>query len=753
MNQTLPPAQEHDPGDPEWLRQMRGHEDTPDWLRELIRSNQPEPEPPAAAGPAPDLAAAMAGVDAQEAASRELEHAADALEPSEELPEPEEADAQAAPSWLLDREEDDLEWLNIGEAQEPLAEGDETERDIPDWLQRMSPAAEAEVQEKSGAAQSAPPLAMEDQDLPDWLRDLSLAGEAEAAQEEELPDWLSELHQAPETDQEGERVEAVELPTAEEAEDEYEDEDEIPDWLMDLAEAPEGEPQGEVVAGPPQRQAPPEGMRPEEKAVQAPSAEAEPPPEAEPEAEQIAERPSDLDVPPLAEKEELPDWLVDMAEQELPEVPEAPPELEEGEPPSGPALPTIEDILGAAEAEEQPEIAEWLYTSEEPPAEEPILAFAEGELLQEEMPEWVDELRIAESEAAEQEPSVETSGPLAGLRGLINPDPLFGLTYKAAYSATPPVPDVVQEEARLLRQSLAAPTKRPDIAPVSPGLAALEGLGRWLIYAALLAAICVAMFVPAVQELIQTPRTVETEAFYRAVNGLPQGSEVLLLVDYDASHDGELTPQARAILWHLLNRDLGVIAVSHTPQGAAIVEDLIRAGTLRLPEETYVSGQDYLNLGYLPPHPASLQAFMASPLAGGTLWGAAQTEAAQTPLGQRAARFEDYELIIIVSSDQEHVRWWVEQAATRTSQARIVAGVSASVATYLLPYLAGAEGGQIAGLLVGLAGAAEYERLADAQFWPNARENLILLGSAQLLLAVIVLASGIRSVVGRSRGT
>jgi hypothetical protein len=726
MNQTLPPAQEREPGDPEWLRQMRGHEDTPDWLRELIRSSQPEPGP-----------------------------LAEPLEPSEELPEPEEAHVQGVPSLPLDREEDDLEWLAAQEEQEPLAAEDEIDRDIPDWLRRISPAAEAEAQEEFGAAASTPPLAIEDQDIPDWLRDLSPAGEAEAAEEEELPDWLSELGQAPEVELEVEQVEAVEGPPAAEITDEGADEGEGPEWLMELAEPHEGEPEEVVATVPSQPEAPTEEPGAEEEAVPAPVE------EVEPEAKQIAELLPDIGEVLLAEEEELPDWLVDMAEQELPEVPEellevpeAPPEPQEGEPPSGPALPTIEEILGEAEAEEQPEVAEWLYTSEEePPPAEPILEFAEGELLPEEMPEWVDELRIAGPEAAEEESPVETSGPLAGLRGLINPDPLFGLTYKAAYSATPPVPDAVQEEARLLRQSLAAPTRRPEIATVLPGRAALEGLGRWSIYAALLVAICAAMFVPAFQELIQPIRTAETDAFYRAVNGLPQGSEVLLLVDYDASHDGELTPQARAILWHLLSRDLGVIAVSHTLQGAAIVEDLIQAGPIGLSGEAYVSGQHYLNLGYLPPHPASLQAFMANPLAGGALWSAAQTDAAQTPLGQRAARFEDYELIVMVSSDQDHVRWWVEQAATRTSRARIVAGVSASAATYLLPYLAGAEGGQIEGLLVGLPGAAEYERRADIPLWPNARENLVLLGVAQLLLAAIVLASGIRSVVGRSKGT
>ena len=37
----------------------------------------------------------------------------------------------------------------------------------------------------------------------------------------------------------------------------------------------------------------------------------------------------------------------------------------------------------------------------------------------------------------------------------------------------------------------------------------------------------------------------------------------------------------RVILWHLLNRDVGVIAVSHTPQGAAILEDVLPAAATK----------------------------------------------------------------------------------------------------------------------------------------------------------------------------
>jgi hypothetical protein len=278
----------------------------------------------------------------------------------------------------------------------------------------------------------------------------------------------------------------------------------------------------------------------------------------------------------------------------------------------------------------------------------------------------------------------------------------------------------------------------------------MQDLGRWFLFALLVIAVCVAVFVPELQTLIQPVKTLEAKSFYNAITGLPQTSNVLVVVDYDASHDGELTPQMRAILWHLLQRGLGVVTVSHTPQGAAIVEDALQSESLRSQGEVYVSGEHYLNLGYLPAHPASMQTFMANPLGGVALWGRAELDPAQTALGQRVTQFEDISLVVLVSSHQDHVRWWIEQAGVRPVQ--LVASVSASIGPRVLPYYNVAGDGQLEGMVVGLAGAAEYERLIDASFWPSARENFVLQASAQILLAVVVLVSGISVIAGRGKG-
>jgi len=311
------------------------------------------------------------------------------------------------------------------------------------------------------------------------------------------------------------------------------------------------------------------------------------------------------------------------------------------------------------------------------------------------------------------------------------------------------VPEAHLAQARLLEEIVTAPVGRPITVSRSTGKEIAASLGQWLIYLLLVSAMVIVAFVPDLQELVRPPSQPEAKAFHNVVQGLAPGSDVLLVFDYDASLDGELTPQARVIAWHLLNKDLGLVAVSLTPQGAAIAQDIIASDTPRLADPTRrVAGTDYVNLGYLPPHPASLHAFMRSPLDGTVPWAVGTLDAADTALGQGVQRFDDLDLIVVISGNQEHVRWWIEQVGSQ-KPVRILAGVSASIAPYLQPYVGQAGSGQLDGMLVGLAGAAEYERLSGASFTPNARQNLTLQGYAQLVLAGVILFGGVLGIVKR----
>ena len=467
---------------------------------------------------------------------------------------------------------------------------------------------------------------------------------------------------------------------------------------------------------------------------------------------------------PLAERSAretgVTEWLRSLDDEPVPDeiIPEEPPPEEEVVPDwfeeidlAQPTLPSS----SLAEDDGAVEIPDWLQESpaeevfgsllpEELPALEPgepgwLEGLAgEEELVAGEPPAWVAELRPKESEVEEDVP-VETSGPLVGLKGLLNPEPVLGILPKSTYKPLPPIPESHHSEAKRIEQLLSTPAGRSVAVSESPGREIMATLGRWVLYGMLVVVICAAAFLPPeVQDLIQPPETSETKAFYNLVESLPARSKVLLVFDYDASLDGELTPQARVIAWHLLYKNLDVAVLGLTPQGSAISRDLGQ-------DMKSLAGGTFVNLGYLPPHPASVQTFVDNPAAGATLF--AETNGSDRPGAEAPFRdLNDLALIITVSGTQEHVRWWIEQVGSRR-QIDIVAGVSAAIAPYLQPYYGDMSSGQLKGMLVGLSGAAQYEKLSGALFSPNARENFVLQGYAQLLFVAVVILGGANSLL------
>jgi hypothetical protein len=809
MNENPPPIEEPVPEDrdeqtpgassePEWLRDLSGDEDAPDWLRRMFDDD---------GGASRDTSLdTLADAPSSEASTGEPA-VPPASEERESEPSPE--DAPSSPRVQSDPDRpstDDLrQWFRSTDG-EPGPPADK--EDLPEWLQALD-ATEEEPEASTAAAPPAPeePTAVErasdlppappaadagdDDEIPDWLRELDeVSDRAEPIEpapepsspqalpgEAPMPDWLASLEEAsPEAEDAGaSEAEADRSPAPLAADAEAGD---LPDWLKEMTEEVAGsspETDQEVLE---ELGAPAEVSALEERAAEEPTAlvEAEAHEEAVEQGAEPAPLP-DLELEPEPVQAETP-MTDDVASAEVEaaaEVEPAAPETrieEADQEPQGPDLwlaerdQTLSDESSVLEEED--ELPDWLVEAEqEPEPEESVLGLlGEEPLAAAETPDWMQDLqaeREGEESAppgqppAEDELEVETSGPLAGLSGLLSPQLVAGMPVRSEYkpaSAPPPEHPVLAER---VREMLSEPPTRPELPVVPSSRAVMRALGRWLIYLALIAVIVAGMFVSALQEFVVAPDTSAGHDFYATVGALPAGGEVLLVVDYDAAHDGELTPLTRVLLWHLVNSDQRVVVVSHTPQGGALVQDLLDSRTLWANGMAPQVGEQVLNLGYLPPHPTSMQAFLADPVGGAAMWGQAG-RAADTALGQEIAGFGDLDLIVLVSASQEHTRWWIEQlASAQVGSSPILAGVSASVAPTLLPYYSQPAGSRLAGMLVGLAGAAEYEGLSDARFSPNARQNMILQGSAQMLLAAIVLVSGISLLVrgalaGKGRG-
>src|SRR6185295_15589568 len=70
-----------------------------------------------------------------------------------------------------------------------------------------------------------------------------------------------------------------------------------------------------------------------------------------------------------------------------------------------------------------------------------------------------------------------------------------------------------------------------------------------------------------------TPRV---EAAYQTIEALPEGSTVLIAMDFEPDTMAELLPMSIAVLRHCFRKNLKVIAITLYPAGPGLVEPALR---------------------------------------------------------------------------------------------------------------------------------------------------------------------------------
>ena len=197
-----------------------------------------------------------------------------------------------------------------------------------------------------------------------------------------------------------------------------------------------------------------------------------------------------------------------------------------------------------------------------------------------------------------------------------------------------------------------------------------------------------------------------TQMLYDRIDELPPESAIMISLDYGPSSMAELQPQLSALLHHCFARNLKVIGITPVyvdavPLGRAEFENIAK-------KHNKQNGVDYCYLGYRP-------GFLALVLGFGKDIGeiyqrdAYRTLLTDIPLMQQLTNYDDIALLISLASGATPPIW-VAYANARYNQA-VAAGVTGVMVSDFFPYL---DSGQMVGLLPGLKGAAEYEKLVKA---------------------------------------
>ena len=157
----------------------------------------------------------------------------------------------------------------------------------------------------------------------------------------------------------------------------------------------------------------------------------------------------------------------------------------------------------------------------------------------------------------------------------------------------------------------------------------------------------------------------------------------------------------------------------------------------------YVYGEDYINLGYLPGGATGLRTFAAAPwaLVSGSDFLSYSKEPQNLPVAAGVTNSLDkVDLILILATERGDLQAWIEQIGQVSDvEAPLAAGVSASLELWAQPYYT-REPRQLAGLVSGVPGAAQYElKLTGEGNGPTAHLHANQSVGLLAIIAVVVL--------------
>ena len=226
--------------------------------------------------------------------------------------------------------------------------------------------------------------------------------------------------------------------------------------------------------------------------------------------------------------------------------------------------------------------------------------------------------------------------------------------------------------------------------------------------------------------------------FYDAVEGIPDGSIVLMSCDYDPGAKPEVVPMTKTAFRHLLEKRCRVVITALWPGGPGLVDQTIEsvAEELRAAGKDVVYGRDYVFLGYKAGNEA-VMVLMGKGIANAFPQDHRANPISQLPLMQDVRDYSSFVMLVNISSGFPGTKEWVQQVNSRF-HLPMVSGCTAVSAPEYYPYL---QSGQLKGLLGGMAGAAEYEKLRGEK--GSATKGMDAQSLAHAFVALCILAGNL----------
>ena len=206
-----------------------------------------------------------------------------------------------------------------------------------------------------------------------------------------------------------------------------------------------------------------------------------------------------------------------------------------------------------------------------------------------------------------------------------------------------------------------------------------------------------------------------TKQLFDRVEQLPEGSRVLISLDFDPNSSAELGPMALAFARHCCLRHHKIYLLTLWGTGLPMIDSTIKTvmeSEFASGEHPYKYGVDYVNFGYLAGEAVAINQ-LTSDIRKARSQDVRGTSLDSLPVMQGVQNLKDMQLIINASGGTPGAKEWVQYAGSQ-SQIPVAAGCTGVQSSQMFPYFPD----QLFGLVTGIRGANEYESMLAAKY-PN----------------------------------
>ncbi len=273
---------------------------------------------------------------------------------------------------------------------------------------------------------------------------------------------------------------------------------------------------------------------------------------------------------------------------------------------------------------------------------------------------------------------------------------------------------------------------------------------RWVFL--LLAIVCVITFVWEFKVPVST--SAEVEAIFQRIQKLEEGDIIYMSVDYDPNALAELHPMTYAIAEQCLRNKIRIIFGTLSNLGQGMVHQVITDITDSVKNDaTYngvdydgreiLNGIDYVFLGYKP-YPALVIQAMGLNFRVPFPTDYYGTPLDSIPMMRGVKNFDQCKLVVDMAAGNV-AEMWITYGRGNYG-VPLALGVTGVMGADFYPYLGS---GQIFGLMAGLLGAAQYEKLADN--YGRARDGMRIQLFAHIVIILFILMGNVGYLVSRRK--